>query len=58
MFPEELYALFEAARETFEVENGQPTDAYLVKIMAVIIYILLLAPYYEEKEDHNIVGLI
>ena len=55
---EELSTLFEAARENFEVENGQPTDAYLVKIRAFITSILLLAPYDEENRNHNLVGLI
>ena len=47
MSPEELSTLFEAAQEYFEVKNGQPTDAYLVKIRSVITSILLLAPYDE-----------
>ena len=54
---EELSTLFEAAREDFEVENGQPTNAYLVKIRAVITSILLLAHYDEENGNHNLVGL-
>ena len=58
MSPEELSTLFESAREDFEVENGQPTSAYLVKIRAVITSILLLAPYYEEHGNHNLVGLV
>ena len=58
MSPEELFTLFEAARENFDVENGQPTDAYLVKTRAVITSILLLAPYDEENRNHNLVGLI
>ena len=58
MFLEEISMLFEAAIETFEVDNGRSTDAYLVKTRAVITCILLLAPYDEEKVDHNIVGLI
>ena len=55
---EELSTLFEAAREDFEVENGQPTNAYLVKIRAFIPSILLLALYNEENDNHNIVGLV
>ena len=47
MSPEELSTFFEAAREDFEVKNGQPTDAYLVKIRAVITSVLLLATYYK-----------
>ena len=58
MSPEIVFTLFEAAREDFEVKNGQPTDAYLVKIRAVITSILLLAPYDEEHGNHNLVGLI
>ena len=58
MSPEELSILFKAAREDFEVENGQPTDAYLVKIKAVITSILLLAPYNEQHGNHNIVSLV
>ena len=50
--------LFEAAREDFKVENGQPTDAYLVKIRAVTTPILLLAPYDEVNGNHDLVGLI
>ena len=50
--------VFEAARKTFEVKNGQPTDAYLVKIRAFVISILLLAPYEKDKGYPNIVGLI
>ena len=58
MSPEELSTLFEAAREVFEVKNGQPTDAYLVKIRSVITSILLPAPHDEENGKHNIVGLV
>ena len=58
MSPEELSMLFEAAREEFEVENGQPTDAYLVKIQAALTSILLLTLYDGEHGIHNIVGLV
>ena len=58
MSPEELSTLFEAARDDFEVKNGQPTDTYLVKIRAVITSILLLAPYDEYNGKHNLVGLV
>ena len=58
MSPEELSMLFEAAQEDFEVKNGQPTDACLVKIRAVITSILLLAPYDEENVNHNLVGFV
>ena len=58
MSPEELSTLFESERENFEVEHCQPTDAYLVKIRAVITSILLLAPYDKENGNHNLVGLI
>ena len=58
MSPEELYTLFKAAREYFEVKNFQPTNAYLVKIRAVITSILLLTPYDEEHGNHNLVGLV
>ena len=58
MSPEELSTIFEAARENFEVENDQPTDAYLVKIRIVITSILLLAPYDKENRNHNLVGII
>ena len=58
MSPEELSTLFELARENSEVEKGQPTNAYLVKIRSVITSILLLAPYDEDNENHNLVGLL
>ena len=58
MSPEELSTLLEAAREDFEVKNGQPTNAYLVKIRAVITFILLMAPYDEDNGNHNLVGLV
>ena len=58
MSPEKLSTLFEAAREDFEVKNGQPTDTYLVKIRAVLTLILLLASYNEEHGNHNPVGLV
>ena len=58
MSPEEISTLFKVAQEYFEVENGQSTDAYLVKIKAVITSILLLYPYDEENGNHNLVGLI
>ena len=58
MSPEELSTLFKAVREYFKVKNGQPTDAYLVKIISVITSILLLAPYDEENKNHNLVGLV
>ena len=55
---EELSTLFEAAREEFEVKNGQPTNTDLVKIRAVITSILLLTPYDEENRNHNLVGFV
>ena len=58
MPPEELSTLFEASQEEFEVENGQPTDAYLVKIRSVHTSILLLALYDEEHGNHNLVGVM
>ena len=58
MSPEELSALFEAAREEFEVENGQPTDAYLVNIRAVLASIPILATYDEEHGNYNLIGLV
>ena len=58
MSPAELSILFEAAQEDFEVKNGQPTDACLVNIRAVITSILFLAPYDEEHGNHNLVGLV
>ena len=58
MSPKQLSTIFEASREEFEVENGQPTDAYLVKIRAVLTSILLLAPYNEEHGNHTISGLV
>ena len=58
MSPEELSTLFEAAREDSEVENGQPTNAYLVNIRAILTSILLFAPYDEEHGNQNIVGLL
>ena len=58
MSPKELYTLFEAAREEFEVENGQPTEAYLIKIKVALTSILLLAPYNEEHGNHNLVSLV
>ena len=58
MSPEELSTLFELARENSEVEKGQPTNAYLVKMRSVITSILLLAPYDEDNGNHNLVGLL
>ena len=58
MSPEELSTLLEASREDFEVENVQPTDAYLVKIRSVITSNPPLAPYYEENGNQNLVGLV
>ena len=58
MSPEKLSTLFETARGDFEVQKGQPTDAYLVNIRAIITSILLLAPYNEENGNHDLVGLV
>ena len=58
MLPKELSTLFKAAREEFEVKNGQPTDAYLVNILAVLTSIVVLAPYDEEHGNQNLVGLM
>ena len=55
MSPEEVSTLFEVAQENFEVENGQPTDAYQVKIKEVITFIILLTPYDEENRNQNLV---
>ena len=55
---EELSTLFKAAREDFEVENGQPTDAYLFKTKKFTTFILLLAPYDEENGNQHLVGLV
>ena len=59
MAPEELSMLFEAAREAFEDENGQSTDAYLVKIRAALTSIFLLLALHDEVHGyHNLVGLM
>ena len=58
MSPEELSTIFEAAQEDFEVEKCQPTDAYLVKIRAIITSILLNAPYDKNNRNQNLVGLV
>ena len=58
MSPEEISKVFEVALENFGVKPRQSTDAYLVKIMAVITSILQVAPNDEEKGGHDLVGLI
>ena len=58
MSSEEPSTFFEATQEDFKVENVQPTDAYLVKIRAVVTSILLLATYDEEHGNHNLFGLV
>ena len=58
MSPEELSTLFEAARENFEVKNGQTTNVYRVKIRSVITSVLILTPYDKENGNKNLMGLI
>ena len=58
MSPEEIAALFAAAREKVHPVVGQPTDAFLNKLREVLTPILLEIPYDEAEGKHSLIGLI
>ena len=49
---------FDAAREAFEVEEGQPTENYITKVVEAICGFLCTLRYDVEKGRDNLVGII
>mmetsp|Transcript_56815 Transcript_56815/g.169640 ORF Transcript_56815/g.169640 Transcript_56815/m.169640 type:complete len:371 (-) Transcript_56815:306-1418(-) len=58
MSPEEIAALFAAAREKLHPVVGQPTDAFINSLREVLTPILLEIPYDEANAKHSLIGLI
>jgi len=55
---DECRARFDAAREAFEVEEGQPTENYITKVVEAICGVLYTLRYDVEKGRDNLVGII
>ena len=55
---EDIRARFNATRENFEIEDGQPTEPYVTKIEEAIGGILFGIRYDAEKAKHNLIGLV
>ena len=55
---DDVRALFDAARDTFEVEEGQPTESYITKLQETLGGILYTVRYDAEKGDHNLIGIV
>ena len=55
---DDLHTLFEARRESFEVVDGQPTDANLHRIVEEIAKLLYPIQYDKEGGKHSLIGLI
>ena len=55
---DDVRARFDAARETFEVKEGQPTEAYVTKIQETIGGILFAVRYDAADAKHNLIGLV
>ena len=56
--PDNVRALFDAAREIFEVEDGQPTESYITRLQETMGGILFTVRYDTEKAKHNLIGLV
>ena len=56
--PDDVRALFDAARDTFEVEEGQPTESYITKLQETLGGILYTVRYDAEKGEHNLIGIV
>ena len=55
---DDVRARFDAAREMFEVKEGQPTEAYVTKIEETIGGILFSVRYDAAEAKHNLIGLV
>ena len=55
---DDIRARFDAARDTFEIEEGQPNEAYVTKIEETIGGILFGIRYDAETARHNLIGLV
>ena len=58
MTPDDVRALFDAARKTFEVEDGQPTESYITRLQETMGGILFTVRYDAEKAEHNLIGIV
>ena len=56
--PDDVRALFDAARDTFEVEEGQPTESYITRLQETMAGILYTVRYDAEKGEHNLIGIV
>ena len=56
--PEDVRAQFDAACETFEVGEGQPTESYITRLQETIGGILFTVKYDTEKVEHNLIGSV
>ena len=56
--PEDVRARFDAARETFEVEEGQPTESYITRLQETLNGILFTVRYDADKAEHNLIGIV
>ena len=55
---DECRARFDAAREVFVVQEGQPTEKYITMIVEVIGGVLYPLRYDTEEDKDNLLGII
>ena len=55
---EEIRARFDAAREHFDIDDGQPSESYISKIVEELGGILFTIRYDSEKGEDNLIGIV
>ena len=55
---DEVSTRFDAARDSFEIEDGQPTEAYITRLEETIGGILFSIRYDAENAKDNLIGLV
>ena len=55
---EEIRARFDAARENFEIDDGQPSESYISKIVEELGGILFTIRYDSERGQDNLIGIV
>ena len=58
ILPDDISTLFAKTLDKFEPIAGESTDLYLAELREVLSQILLVIPYDEENEVHNLIGII
>ena len=55
---EEIRARFDAVREHFDIDDGQPSESYISKIVEELGGILFTIRYDSEKGEDNLIGIV